>query len=57
LLEDDEWTVRATCGGRSAHAEHSVAVTDEGLLVLTAGDGGAAELARRGVTAAPDPLA
>jgi methionyl aminopeptidase len=25
--------------------------------VLTAGDGGAAELARRGVTAAPDPLA
>lgn len=55
-LEDDEWTVRATCGGRAAHAEHSVAVTGEGLLVLTAGDGGAAELARRGIVAAPDPL-
>jgi methionyl aminopeptidase len=55
-LEDDEWTVRATCGGRAAHAEHSVAVTEQGLLVLTAGDGGAAELARRGVVAAPDPL-
>ena len=56
-LEDDEWTVRATGGGRAAHAEHSVAVTEQGLLVLTAGDGGAAELARRGVVAAPDPLA
>lgn len=55
-LEDDDWTVRATGGGRAAHAEHSVAVTEQGLLVLTAGDGGAAELARRGVTAAPDPL-
>ncbi|MBB5830658.1 type I methionyl aminopeptidase [Brachybacterium aquaticum] len=56
-LEDDEWTVRATAGGRAAHFEHSVAVTEQGLLVLTAGDGGAAELARRGVIAAPDPLA
>lgn len=55
-LEDDDWTVRATAGGRAAHSEHSVAVTDAGLLVLTAGDGGAAELALRGVTAAPDPL-
>lgn len=55
-LESDDWTVRATAGGRAAHWEHSVAVTDEGLLVLTAGDGGAAELALRGVTAAPDPL-
>lgn len=56
-LEDDDWTVRATGGGRAAHSEHSVAVTEQGLLVLTEGDGGAAELARRGVTAAPDPLA
>lgn len=55
-LEDDDWTVRATAGGRAAHSEHSVAVTDAGLLVLTAGDGGAAELALRGITAAPDPL-
>ncbi|GAA1489031.1 type I methionyl aminopeptidase [Brachybacterium sacelli] len=56
-LEADDWTVRATAGGRAAHWEHSVAVTEDGLLVLTAGDGGAAELARRGVKAAPDPLA
>ncbi|AXK45780.1 type I methionyl aminopeptidase [Brachybacterium saurashtrense] len=56
-LLDDDWTVRATCGGRAAHAEHSVAVTEQGILVLTAGDGGADELARRGVRAAPDPLA
>lgn len=56
-LEDDDWTVRATAGGRAAHWEHSVAVTEQGLLVLTEGDGGAAELARRGVVAAPDPLA
>ena len=46
-----------TGGGRAAHAEHSVAVTEQGLLVLTAGDGGASELALRGVVAAPDPLA
>lgn len=56
MLEDD-WTVVATGGGRAAHVEHSVAVTDGGLLVLTALDGGAAELAIRGVTTAPDPLA
>ncbi|WP_394216894.1 type I methionyl aminopeptidase [Brachybacterium vulturis] len=57
VLEDDDWTVRATAGGRAAHSEHSVAVTEQGLLVLTAADGGAAELALRGVAAAPDPLA
>lgn len=55
-LDDDDWTVRATAGGRAAHSEHSVAVTEQGLLVLTEGDGGAAELALRGVVAAPDPL-
>lgn len=56
-LEDDDWTVRATAGGRAAHSEHSVAVTEQGLLVLTEGDGGVAELALRGIVAAPDPLA
>lgn len=55
-LDDDDWTVRATAGGRAAHAEHSVAVTEQGLLVLTEGDGGAAELALRGIASAPDPL-
>lgn len=55
-LEDDDWTVRATGGGRAAHWEHSVAVTEHGILVLTAADGGREELAARGVTTAPDPL-
>ncbi|MFC0673083.1 type I methionyl aminopeptidase [Brachybacterium hainanense] len=55
MLEDD-WTVVATGGGRAAHAEHSVAVTEQGLLVLTEGDGGRAELAARGVRIAPDPI-
>lgn len=52
----DDWTVRATGGGRAAHVEHSTAVTEQGLVVLTAADGGASELAARGVAAAPDPL-
>lgn len=56
VLEDDDWTVRATGGGRSAHWEHSVAVTGQGILVLTAADGGREELAARGVAIAPDPL-
>lgn len=56
-IEADEWTVRAVHGGRSAHWEHSVAVTENGLLVLTAADGGAAKLAEFGITAAPDPIA
>ena len=55
-LEDDDWTVRATGGGRAAHWEHSVAVTEHGILVLTAADGGREELAARGITTAPDPL-
>ncbi|MEE1651939.1 type I methionyl aminopeptidase [Brachybacterium sp. J144] len=55
-MDEDEWTVRALSGGRAAHWEHSVAVTEQGLLVLTEGDGGAEELGRRGIRAAPDPL-
>jgi methionyl aminopeptidase len=53
----DDWTVVATGGGRCAHVEHSIAVTEQGLLVLTAADGGAAELDARGIRRAPDPLA
>lgn len=52
----DDWTIVATGGGRAAHWEHSIAVTERGLVVLTAEDGGRAELARHGVTAGPDPL-
>ncbi|MCW1805835.1 type I methionyl aminopeptidase [Brachybacterium squillarum] len=56
-MDDDDWTVRATGGGRAAHAEHSVAVTEQGLIVLTEADGGAARLAAAGIAAAPDPAA
>jgi methionyl aminopeptidase len=52
----DEWTVITTDGTWSSHWEHSVALTEQGPLVLTAEDGGKAKLAEYGVTAAPDPL-
>ena len=41
---DDDWTVSTNDGQRAAHWEHSVAVTESGLTVLTAVDGGAARL-------------
>jgi methionyl aminopeptidase len=53
---DDEWTVKTDDGSWSSHWEHSVALTEDGPLVLTAPDGGKAKLAEYGVTAAPDPL-
>ena len=40
----DDWTVSTDDGSRAAHWEHSVAVTEAGLTVLTAVDGGAARL-------------
>jgi methionyl aminopeptidase len=46
----DDWTVVTCDGGIAAHWEHSVAVTPWGPYVLTAPDGGEAELAARGVT-------
>ena len=52
VLEDD-WTVVTADGSRAAHWEHSVALHAGGIWVLTAVDGGAAELAARGVTVAP----
>lgn len=53
---EDEWTVKTDDGTWSSHWEHSVALTEEGPLVLTALDGGKAKLAEYGITAAPDPL-
>jgi len=50
---DDDWTVVTADGARAAHWEHSVALHDGGIWVLTAVDGGAAELAARGVAVAP----
>ena len=38
---DDGWTVVTEDGARAAHFEHTVAVLDDGLWVLTAPDGGA----------------
>ncbi|WP_329135501.1 type I methionyl aminopeptidase [Streptomyces sp. NBC_01476] len=54
---EDEWTVRTDDGSWAAHWEHSIALTEEGVLVLTAPDGGRAKLAEFGITVAPDPLA
>jgi methionyl aminopeptidase len=51
----DEWTVVTEDGRRAAHWEHTVAVRDEGLWVLTALDGGRARLASLGAAYAPVP--
>lgn len=47
---DDDWTVVSADGSRAAHWEHSIAVHNEGIWVLTAHDGGAEQLAEFGVT-------
>jgi methionyl aminopeptidase len=47
---DDGWTVVTADGSWAAHWEHTVAILEDGPWVLTASDGGRAELARRGVT-------
>jgi methionyl aminopeptidase len=53
---EDEWTVKTDDGSWACHWEHSIALTEQGPLVLTAVDGGKAALAALGVKAAPDPL-
>jgi methionyl aminopeptidase len=45
----DDWTVATADGRRAAHWEHSVALLDDGVWVLTATDGGAEELGKLGV--------
>jgi methionyl aminopeptidase len=47
--DSDGWTVSTVDGSRSAHWEHTVAILDDGPWVLTAEDGGRAELEQRGV--------
>ena len=49
----DDWTVVTTDGTRSAHWEHSVAVREGGLWILTAIDGGRSVLAAHGAVFAP----
>lgn len=41
---DDDWTVVTKDGSRAAHTEHSIAITADGICVLTAADGGVAGL-------------
>ena len=50
FVEDDGWTVSTIDGTAGSHWEHSVAVHEDGIWVLTAPDGGAAGLAPFGVT-------
>ena len=49
----DGWTVATRDGGRAAHWEHSVALHDGGIWVLTARDGGERALSALGLRAAP----
>jgi methionyl aminopeptidase len=46
----DEWTVVTKDGTRAAHVEHSIAICEDGISVLTAPDRGRAELAPFGIT-------
>lgn len=50
---DDEWTVVTSDGKAAAHWEHTVAITDHGLWVLTAADGGEELLRALGVRYGP----
>ncbi len=52
-VEDDDWTVTTVDGSDGSHWEHSVALHDDGIWVLTAEDGGAAGLAPFGITPVP----
>jgi len=49
----DDWTVISADRSRAAHWEHTVAVTEHGLWVLTALDGGQDELEANGATYGP----
>ena len=46
----DDWTVKTLDGGDAAHWEHTIALLEDGVSVLTAPDSGAAGLAPYGVT-------
>ena len=56
VLEDD-WTVVTTDGKRSCQWEHSVAVHEKGIWVLSAPDGGSREAGAARRRAGPDPVA
>ncbi len=48
-VAEDDWTVRTEDGSLAAHFEHTFALTDRGVWVLTAEDGGLAKLTELGV--------
>jgi methionyl aminopeptidase len=50
---DDDWTVVTDDGSRAAHWEHTVAILEDGIWVLTAPDGGAEGLAPHGIAIHP----
>lgn len=52
-VRGDDWTVVTKDGSRAAHWEHTVARHARGIWVLTAPDGGAAELEKYGITPVP----
>ncbi|MET4060353.1 methionyl aminopeptidase [Arthrobacter sp. UYP6] len=35
VTDDDGWTLRSATGGRSAHSEHTIAITEDGAEILT----------------------
>jgi methionyl aminopeptidase len=35
IYDDDGWTIRSADGSRTAHSEHTIAITDDAALVLT----------------------
>ena len=55
FVEDDGWTVSTVDGLVGSHWEHSIAVHDGGIWVLTASDGGEAGLMPFGITPTPLP--
>ncbi len=38
ITDQDGWTLRSATGSRTAHSEHTIAVTDDGPIILTAVD-------------------
>ncbi len=36
MVDPDGWTIRTATGARAAHSEHTIAITDNGPLILTA---------------------
>jgi methionyl aminopeptidase len=35
VTDDDGWTLRSITGCRTAHSEHTIAITDSGAEILT----------------------